>query len=346
MNLNNFKYIFYKKISFIYMPVVTNLQYQPPFWAKNGHINTLYTTLFRRMKRLDYQRESVDLPDGDFLYLDWSYLNASRSHDKLCICLHGLEGDVRRPYMAGMMARANAAQYDAVGMNFRGCTGEDNLKVYSYHTGKSEDLDAVIEYILKKYVNYKQIVLIGFSAGGNIVLKYLGEKSERLPKQIQKGVAFSVPCDLASCSIELQKPKNAIYMLNFLLTLKKKVRLKHKIFPNHFDLEKVLASRHFGDFDEAFTAPVNGFKDAADYWKSSGCISKLALIRVPTLLISAVDDHFLNEDSFPFEIAKTNPFFHFHLSRYGGHVGFWGENKDGWLWSEECAWQFILDKMR
>jgi predicted alpha/beta-fold hydrolase len=102
-----------------------------------------------------------------------------------------------------------------------------------------------------------------------------------------------------------------------------------------------LASRHFGDFDGAFTAPVNGFKDAEDYWKSSGCISKLNNIRIPTLLISATDDHFLNDDSFPSQIAEKHPFFHFHLSKYGGHVGFWGENKDGWLWSEECAWAFI-----
>ena len=86
---------------------------------------------------------------------------------------------------------------------------------------------------------------------------------------------------------------------------------------------------------------MNGFKDAADYWKSSGCISKLSAIRIPTLLISATDDHFLNEDSFPSEIAEKSPFFHFHLSQYGGHVGFWGENKEGWLWSEESAWQFI-----
>jgi uncharacterized protein len=325
------------------MPIVTNLNYKPPFWAKNGHINTLYTTLFRPLKQLDYQRERVKLPDDDFLYLDWSYLHSKNANDKLCICLHGLEGDARRPYMRGMMARAKAAKYDAVGMNFRGCTGEDNLKVYSYHTGKSEDLDSVVQYILKKYPHYKQIVLIGFSAGGNIMLKYLGEKGDSVPKQVQKAVAFSVPCDLASCSVELAKPKNAIYMYNFLLTLKRKAKDKQHRFPNqnHFDLSKVLASRHFGDFDEAFTAPVNGFKDAEDYWKSSGCISKLNNIRIPTLLISATDDHFLNDDSFPSQIAEKHPFFHFHLSRYGGHVGFWGENKDGWLWSEECAWQFI-----
>ena len=180
------------------------------------------------------------------------------------VCIHGLEGHARRPYMAGMMKRFNTEGYDAVGINLRSCSGEVNNHLACYHSGFTEDLAFIVDKIISES-HYKNIIIVGFSVGGNIVLKYAGEQSENLPKQVKKVIAFSVPCDLEAGSIEMEKSLNRFYQWQFLVTLKQKARAKFKLFPNSFNLEEALKAKFFRQFDDHFTAPINGFIDAVDY---------------------------------------------------------------------------------
>ena len=331
------------------MPLIENVNYQPPFLYRNTHFNTIYTALLRPLFNLKYERERINTPDGDFLDLDWSKVGS----DKLLICVHGLEGHARKPYMRGMMhffnnkkdSESDTLGWDAVGMNLRGCSGEDNRFLHGYHSGNSADLDFVIEKIrLKK--QYKQIIVIGFSIGGNIVLKYAGEKGKMMPKEVSHVLAYSVPCDLAACSIEFEKPKNIIYLNQFLLTLKPKAKKKYELFSGKFDLQKTLAARNFREFDTAYTGPINGFIDCYDYWSKASCLPLLKNIAVPTLMINAKDDTFLATECFPYNEARKNPFLYLEIPARGGHLGFMAPNTEGYLWTERRAWDFVHESQK
>jgi uncharacterized protein len=298
----------------------------------------------RPIMSLPYMRERVEFSDGDFLDLDWSKVGS----DKLLFCVHGLEGHARKHYMAAMMTYFNeppksaksTEKWDAVGMNLRSCSGEDNRLLNKYHSGYTDDL----AFILQKIVNskqYKQIVLVGFSIGGNLVLKYAGEMGNRLHSTISHLVALSVPCDLTACSLQFEMPTNRIYLTQFLMTLKYKIRKKALKFPNGFDLKQALIAKNFRDFDNAFTAPVNGFKDCFDYWDKASCLSYLSHIIVPTLLINNLDDTFLTPSCFPYEVAHKSPHFYLETPEKGGHLGYMGTDKEGFLWSERRTWQFV-----
>ncbi len=334
------------------MPLIENITYQPPFLYRYTHFNTIYTALWRPLFDLPYDRKRIDTPDGDFIDLDWSRVGS----DKLLICVHGLEGHARKPYVRGIMhyfnqkrskeqaktTKSNTLQvgWDTVGVNLRSCSGEDNRFLYGYHSGKSEDLDFVVDSIIAEK-KYKQIAIIGFSVGGNIVFKYAGEKGKNLPAEITHVMGFSVPCDLAGCSMEIEKPKNWIYLNQFLMSLKPKARKKAQLFPGKFDLQTALKSRNFREFDTAYTAPVNGFKDCFDYWEKASCLPVLKNITVPTLLINAKDDTFLSPSCFPYEVAEQNPNFHLEVSERGGHLGFMSPDTEGYLWTEHRAWDFV-----
>ena len=334
------------------MPLIENKTYQPPLLYRYTHFNTIYTALWRPLFDLAYERERIDTSDGDFIDLDWSRVGS----DKLLICVHGLEGHARKPYVRGIMhyfnqkrskkqaktTKSNTLQvgWDTVGVNLRSCSGEDNRFLYGYHSGKSEDLDFVVETILAEK-KYKQIAIIGFSVGGNIVFKYAGEKGKDLPAEVTHVMGFSVPCDLAGCSMEIEKPKNWIYLNQFLMSLKPKARKKAQLFPGSFDIKKALKSRNFREFDSAYTGPVNGFENCFDYWEKSSCLPLLKNITVPTLLINAKDDTFLSPSCFPYEVAQQNPNFHLEVTERGGHLGFMSPDTEGYLWTEHRAWDFV-----
>jgi uncharacterized protein len=321
------------------MPIVENSTYQAPFPFRNTHINTIYTSLMRPTPTLPYERERVPTPDDDFIDLDWSKVGS----EKLLICVHGLEGHGRKHYVAWMMKRFNAEKYDAVSMNLRGCSGEDNRFLKGYHSGKSDDLDFVVKRVLASG-KYKEIVLIGFSVGGNITLKYAGEQGENIPKEVSHVIAFSVPCDILASSHEFNKPKNIIYLNQFLISLKQKARKKAKIFPNQFDLERVLKAKNFFEFDDAYTAPINGFKDSVDYYTKVRSLNVLDKIKPPTLLVNALDDTFLSPNCFPKLLAEKMPNFYLEMPTHGGHLGFMKADTEGYLWTERRAWRFVNSK--
>ena len=163
------------------MPLIKNSTYKAPFLLRNAHTNTVYAALVRKVPGVFYEREVLDTPDGDFLDLDWSFVKS----DKLVIVLHGLEGSADRPYMLGMIREFNRSGWDGLGFNFRGCSGRLNRKAASYHMGWTQDLEFVIEHILN-LDKYREVVLVGFSLGGNVILNYLGRKGSAVPKLVKK----------------------------------------------------------------------------------------------------------------------------------------------------------------
>lgn len=319
------------------MPVIKTPDYKAPILLRNRHLLTIFPSLFRKIKPANYTRTRISTHDNDFLDLDFSKTGS----DQLVVILHGLEGNSQRQYITGMVHIFNEGGYDTVSMNFRGCSGESNKALRFYHSGETGDLQTVIEHLEASH-HYKRIHLVGFSLGGNVTLKYVGERGAAIPAIIRSAVAISVPCDLKDSSIELEKRHNFIYMKRFIRSLGLKLETKAKQYPNEISLDNFGIIKNFKQFDDRYTAPMHGFKDAEEYWARNSSKQFLENIRIPTLLINALDDPFLGKGSFPYKEADNNPCLYLETPETGGHVGFvtfTGKH----YWSERRAFQFIHD---
>lgn len=312
-------------------------EYRPPLLYRSAHLQTIYPTLFRKPVLITSRRERVQTPDADFLDLDWSPTSGSQ---RLAVLTHGLEGHSRGHYCQGMAAALQRAGWDVLAWNFRGCSGEPNQQLESYHSGATGELQLVLDHVFAKH-DYKSVALIGFSLGGNLMLKYLGEQGHAIDPRIQAAVAISVPCDLAGSAKQLEAWQNRIYMRRFMRTLSAKVREKAARFPARITTDGLEQMRTFAQFDDAYTAPIHGFKNAEDYWARCSCLQVLKDIPIPTLLINAVDDPFLTPECYPHEAAAENEFFHLETPRHGGHLGFVAFNKTEEYWSERRAVDFL-----
>jgi predicted alpha/beta-fold hydrolase len=314
------------------VPVVSS-SYRAPAWLRGGHLQTIVPALFRRVPRVTTRRERIELSDGDFLDLDWS----TSGSDRLVILSHGLEANSGATYIQGMAGALLRRGWDVLAWNYRGCGGESNRLLKFYHSGASDDLDHVVRHALAVHPA-SRVDLVGFSLGGNMTLKYLGER-EPLPR-LHRAVAFSVPCDLACSSIRLSSPVNRhLYMRRFLVSLRKKLAEKRPRYPGQIDLRGAWKIRDFRGFDDRFTAPLHGFKDAADYWDRSSSRPFLSRIPIPALLVNAANDPFLGPGCFPREEAEASEFFHLEVPEDGGHVGF--SCTFGGYWSERRAIEFL-----
>lgn len=242
--------------------------------------------------------------------------------------------------MQGMAGAFHRAGWDVLAWNCRGCGGVESRKLRSYHSGATDDLAAVVNHALAGN-RYREAGLIGFSLGGNITLKYLGELGEAVDPRVLGGVAFSVPCDLAASSIRLERLSNRIYMGRFMRSLRTKIRGKIKQFPGQLTDEGLEVMRTFREFDGAYTAPLNGFESAEDYWARASSKPFLNRIAVPALLVNARNDPFLPEECFPEEAAANSECFHLEAPRDGGHVGFVSFTRSGEYWSEKRAVEFL-----
>ncbi len=319
------------------MPVISDSEYCPPFWLRSGHLQTIFPSLIRHVKGTTHRRERIETPDGDFLDLDWNTENRSR---RLVILCHGLEGDSRNHYVQGMAAACHDKGWDVLAWNFRGCSGEPNRLLRSYHSGATEDLESVIDHA-KQSGLHDRIDLIGFSLGGNLVLKYLGDRGQEVDPSLGRAVALSTPCDLASSSKKLELPMNRLYMARFLKGLRVKIQEKISRFPGQVMDEGLSKMRTFREFDGAYTAPLHGFRSAEDYWERASCKPVLGKIAIPTLLLNAKNDPFLAPECFPFEEAQSNPHFYLEVPNSGGHLGFVSLNPENIYWSETRTIEFL-----
>lgn len=308
--------------------------YKPPFFFKNGFVATVYSGLVRKVK-INQERERITLSDGDFLDLDWSF--SKEKSNKLIILLHGLEGHAQRPYVTGAAKLFNDNGIDAVCVNFRGCSGEDNLLYRSYHSGATEDLEAVVNHAIKQK-GYSEIYLKGISLGANIILKYLGER-EIVPKEIKAAIAVSSPCYLSGSAKELHAFKNILFHDRFKRHLVNRLKVKQTNFEKDLSAEAIKSIKTLYDFDNVYTSKAHGFKNAEDYYAKSSSLQFLSNIKTPTLIINALNDSFLSPECFPVKEAKNNPNLYLEMPKFGGHVGF--IDKKNVYYNEKRALEFI-----
>lgn len=311
--------------------------YHPPLAFRNGHISTIYCGLFRKVPPQVFERERLELPDGDFMDLDWSF--ATNPRNSVVILLHGLEGDSRRPYMQGSVRSLVNDGYDVCAVNFRGCSGEPNRLYRSYHSGATEDLDEVVQHVLNK-TSCSSLFIKGFSLGGNMAFKYAGEKRSR-PPELKGIIGISVPCDLHDALCQLQSPSNSLYAMRFLRHLKAKLKKKQQQFPKKLPASVVRDIRNLKAFDDLYTSLAHGFEDAMDYYQRSSCLQFLPDLEVPGLMINAENDSFLGEACYPRELAEQVPALLLETPRYGGHVGFHGPSNISY--SEARSLKFLAD---
>ncbi len=318
------------------MPILEPSSYRPPPLLSNAHLQTALPTLFRKVTGVQYERVRIDTPDGDFIDSDFARVGS----DKVVIILHGLEGSSDRAYVKGMVKAVNRAGLDAAAVNFRGCSGEINRTLRAYHSGDTDDLSLVIESVAASGT-YTEAFLVGFSLGGNVVMKYLGERGNAVHPIISKGVGISVPCDLAASAMKISRPVNKIYLKRFLRMLHEKIKMKMALMPGELDDDGYELISSFKEFDDRYTAPMHGFKDADDYWTRSSCRQFLPGIRVPALLIAAGDDPFLARECYPTEEATANSRLTLEIPDHGGHVGFIRFGSQGEYWSETRTVEFL-----
>lgn len=320
------------------MPLIEKSTYdKPPFYLFNPHLETIVPSAFRRVDLPPYERERITTPDDDFLDLDW----LKRDSKQLVVISHGLEGSSMRPYVRGMARAFYGDGWDVLAWNCRTCSGELNKARRMYHHGVSDDLQAVVNHALQAG-GYDKVVLTGFSMGGSITLKYLGEYSAELPAQLYRAVVFSVPCNLGDSARELSRRGNGFYRKRFLRKLGRKIKAKADQMPGIIDCAGYDKVKHFADFDNRFTAPLNGFRDAEDFYRQASANTYLPEINLPTLIVNAKNDPMLPESCYPVSLARKHKYVYLEVPEYGGHVGFTlaGQSAN---WAETRALQFVKE---
>ncbi|CAG0910568.1 unnamed protein product, partial [Cyprideis torosa] len=294
--------------------MIRESDFRPPWYLKNPHLQTLFASIWRKRPSHGWQRERVELPDGDFVDLDWG----ARFDDRpLVLILHGLEGSSDSRYALGLGQALATAHWNAVVMNFRGCSGEVNRKPQSYCAGCTDDLQWVVQR-LKRQQPQRPIMVVGYSLGGNALLKWLGESGTT---DVEAAVAVSVPYRLSECAKRLESGFSTVYEKHLLKSLKRSVRAranKMDMPVNMVDLRKIDS---FYEFDDLVTAPLHGYLGVEDYYRRASAWRWLKGIQVPTLLIHALDDPFMFPSTTP-SAQEIGPNVDLEISNHGGHVGF------------------------
>ncbi len=320
---------------------MTAVDFLPARWLPGAHAMTVFGALFRPLARPPARRERWELPDGDFLDVD-RVAGPSPEAPVLVVC-HGLEGSSRAAYVRGLTALARSRGLAVVAMNFRSCSGTPNRLPRIYHSGETGDLAQVVERLATERPR-RLILLCGFSLGGNVVVKYLGERGDALPGPVAGAAVVSVPFDLAGCARALDGPGfwTWIYRERFLRALRAKALALCRRFPGLLDPQAVRLARTFAAFDGAVTARLHGFASAEDYWTRSSSGRFIAGVRRPLLAISALDDPLVPASGLPLEAARANPMVTLVTTRAGGHVGFVsGSPLRPGYWAEARAIDFL-----
>ncbi|MDH4057358.1 MAG: alpha/beta fold hydrolase, partial [Cyclobacteriaceae bacterium] len=249
-----------------------------------------------------------------------------------------LEGNTQRGYIKGMAKACYENGFDVLAWNYRGCSEEINRQLRFYHSGATEDLDTVVKHAENKGL-YREIYLVGFSLGGNLTLKYLGEERTRTPL-LKKAVTFSVPLNLYTSCLKISTPSNWIYSQRFLKSLSKKVVEKSREW-KVLDVKKLSTIRTLMEFDDQYTGPIHGYTNALDYYEKCSSIRFINEIGIPTLIINAKNDPFLSPECYPEDQFKEHSFLSFETPNKGGHVGFTQFDKNGLYWSEQRVIAFL-----
>lgn len=282
------------------------------------------------------ERKKLDLSDGDSLVYD----HYTGGNKKAVILSHGLEGNSKKAYILGLAKILYYNGFDVIAWNFRSCDGEMNNTARFYHSGATDDLEEMVRLVSAQY---DAVFLAGFSLGANLTLKFAGENRAEQYGKIRKIAAVCAPLNLHTGSINIGKRSNIIYARRFLRSLKKKVRQKDRKLPGLIDTSALKKVKTLYDFDDHFTAPIHGFKDAADYYKQCSSIYYVQNIRVPALIVNALNDPMLPKETYDPDTFNELDLVTLELTGGGGHCGFPGADKDGYYWSEKRILKFFND---
>lgn len=318
------------------MPVLEKSTYKAPnYYLNSGHLETILSSLFQKELDVTYQRERLTLSDGDFVDLDWIDNNSRQ----LVILSHGLEGDAYRPYIRRAAHFFTQHNWDVLAWNCRSCSGEMNRHFKLYNHGEIGDFQEVIAHALGQK-DYEQVVLVGYSMGGSILMKYLGVNGKMVPEPIQCGIAFSAPCDLKSSVLVLEKPLNYLYKRRFFTRLKRKIEQKAAQFPEQISIDHFKSIKVWEDFDRYYSAPISGFDSPEEFYHHASAKNFMAGTQRPILLVNAQNDPILSPPCFPVELCAPHPLLHLEMPTNGGHVGFPLHQK-AYSWAEERTWDFV-----
>lgn len=323
--------------------------YISSWWCPGAHLQTVWRRLFDQPTSLPFERKRLETPDGDFIDFDIVKSKEQTADSPVLLILHGLEGSSRSKYVLGLLSECLQRGWIGIAMNFRSCSGEINRKARSYHSGETGDLALAVDFIQNLHPG-RLIGIAGYSLGGNVLLKWLGERGSRLPNVILGGAAISVPYDLkiAASLIDSAGFNRSVYAYTFLKTLKEKFIRKIHRLNLQFSPNEIQKIRTFHEFDDQVTAPVHGFKNAEEYWRLSSSIRYVDAIQKPVYLLHSKNDPFLSDRFFPLDQIKESGFLTKEITPDGGHVGFvYGK----WPWAasylpEKRIISFFTELMR
>lgn len=300
-------------------------QFKAAWWLSSPHLQTIWPFFFPKVRqKLVLRRERLTLPDGDFLDLDWTIPPATQ--DPIILVMHGLGGSVESHYAQGLLWELQLAGYQAVAMHFRSCSGELNRLARFYHSGDTADLAYICELLCRRYP-YRPLIAVGYSLGGNVLLKWLGETGQENP--LSAGIAISVPFELEKAANHINWGMGRFYQWWLLKKLRVDFKQKFTLMKTPLSPDILDQCHDFWSFDHYITAPLHGFESVYDYYKASSSRYYLKDIVTPTLIIHATDDPFMPSTVIPSE-EELSPFVELELSEKGGHVGFIGGSSPIW----------------
>ncbi len=325
------------------MPIIKS-KFKPAWWLPNTHLQTLWSTFFRRTPKLKLNNLSITLNDGDFIDLGVTQNITGQTNNRpLVLILHGLEGSLSSPYAKPLIKTLEDAGYGIYFMHFRGCSGEPNTLPRSYHSGETEDLQFIVDYLTQKHQR-KLHAIIGFSLGGNVLLKWLGEQQSQAATE--SAIAVSVPFQLADAAKRMNKGFSKLYQMHLVSRLQRKYQDKFRIIasPLTINIKKL---KTFYDFDHHVTAPLHGFKSSTDYYQQCSSRQFIQAIKIPTLILHAKNDPFM----YPSTPPTANELPHnveLELSNTGGHVGFIGGKFPGkaHYWIDQRILEWLTKKRK
>jgi predicted alpha/beta-fold hydrolase len=319
-------------------------EFVPRRGLRNGHVMTLYA--WARPRRFPHlpapEERHFDVEPGTRV-LAHCHWQAERAAHPALLALHGLEGSSHAHYMRGLADKAFARGFSVVLLNQRNCGGTEELAEGLYHSGLTADADHVLRELTERD-GIGQIVVAGYSLGGNLALKLAGDYGDAPPRELRGVCAVSPVMELAVCVDALERRQNAVYQWNFVRGLKARMRRKSRSHPGRFPIERLAEIRSVRQFDEIFTAPHFGFAGASDYYHRASALRVIDRIRVPALVITAADDPFVPVEPFRDPRVTSNPHIRLIVTPHGGHCGFVGDasaSRDGY-WAEERIVEFAL----
>lgn len=292
-------------------------QFKPAWWLRNSHLQTLWPAICRSdIKNLNLQRERIELPDGDFVDIDW--VNKAKLNTPIVIILHGLEGSIESHYSKGMLYQIAQHGWRGLFIHFRGCSGEPNRLPRNYHSGDTCDVEYIIQLLRHREPKVK-LAALGYSLGGNVLLKWLGETGDDNP--LTAAIAVSVPFELHKAAKRIKQGFSKFYQWYFIMCLCDRLETKFKNCPSPFDQSIFREIKTMDEFDDKITAPLHGFSGVDEYYSMASSRQYLKSIQVPTLIVHAKDDPFMSEDVIP-EPHELSSNVILEVTESGGHVGF------------------------